>query len=574
MKQNGPDSAAVRQIGGYMARKHTVVGLDIGSHAAKAAWGEQRGRSVVITRVESLRLPAGKENLDSVIQPWIEKLGIRRHPCVLGISAADTIFQPLFLAPEDPRSPEQAAVMEVLRFKEMASDPMIFAHSQININPGERRLLLAMARAAIIERALERARGWELEMLNVVPTPAALFEAAIATEEAAPPQQPAVYANIGASGTEIAIGSRDTGLLFARAFGAGGQMFTDAVSRSEQIPAVQAENRKLSEGAIGADSPLSSALAQVADTWIRELQSCLAVYRSLFPDRRAQPSRVLLTGGGAELRGMAERVSAALQLPASLLPPLPGLSTTPRYGSFSAAAGLAIAGIRAESGSPVMSLLPEETRVELIFRRQKPYWISAGIAALLILAVSLAAGYLDFKRMEKHLRDQDEKLRRRQALMAEIDSIRAKNEIIAEMARPVRSVIDRAPAICEIISMAAGAASQQESFFLVADAETYFSQAPAQPSGPVPGMRERRRAVQRPSEVLTSTSGIDRVIIEGYTRNTSLASVKNLITRLSEADFIQSADLLTDDRMAPPPVPVADHMLSQRFALDIRLKSP
>jgi len=160
-------------FGEHMARKGTVVGIDIGQYAVKAVWAERRGGTPIVTRMESLRLPTDRSDSGNIIGPWIEKMGIPAFPCVIGLPGAQSIFQPLFLPPEDLRTFEQATAMEVVKFNEMASETMIYGFSPISINPGERRLILSMARPSVLHDALGRARTLGLDVIDIVPTPAA-----------------------------------------------------------------------------------------------------------------------------------------------------------------------------------------------------------------------------------------------------------------------------------------------------------------------------------------------------------------------------------------------------------------
>ena len=50
-------------------------------------------------------------------------------------------------------------------------------------------------------------------------------------------------------------------------------------------------------------------------------------------------------------------------------------------------------------------------------------------------------------------------------------------------------------------------------------------------------------------------------------------SVKDLITKMSASDFVESVDLLSDDKLISPPT--ADGMpVQQRFVIDVRIVTP
>lgn len=555
--------------GKHMARKGTVVGIDIGQYAVKAVWAERRGRKAVVTRMESLRLPTDRSDSGAIIAPWLEKMGIVGSPCVIGLPGAQSIFQPLFLPPEDLRTFEQATAMEVVKFNEMASETMIYGFSPITINPGERRLILSMARPSVLDEALSRARGLGLDVIDIIPTPVAAFNALDACAEDS--STPSLYLTVGYSGTELAIGSR-TGLLFARAFAGGGQMFTDALAKSTRTPASQAENGKLTEGSLLPGAASAAVLSKVADLWLAEVQSCLSVYRSLFPGREAQPTRAILAGGGADLRGLAEHASATLGIPVVTATGVPGHPDAPKATHFAVAAGLAACGLNVATSC--LSLLPPDLRDEMTFRRQKALWIAAGVAAVLILAVSLLGGFRYSTRMGNHLRIQESSLAKRQQLAADIDSIKARSDQILAMARPVRNLLTAGPIQRDLITLVASAKAPGDSIVMVSDAESYFSRRwVASPAAAPRGMRDHRRQAAPPPAVNVATSGLQRIIVEGFTRTANLSTVKDLITKLSASDIVESADLLSDDKLILPPA--ADGMpIQQRFVIDVRIVTP
>ena len=548
-----------------MSRKGTIVGVDIGQYAVKAVWAERRGRSLVVTRMETLRLPTDRSDSGVIVAPWIEKMGIAKLPSVIGLPGAQSIFQPLFLPAEDLRTFEQATAMEVVKFNEMASETMVYGFSPIAINPRERRLLLSMARPSVLQETMARARSLGLDVIDIVPTPAAAFN--VLDLSTADHPAPYLCINIGYSGTELAVGSR-AGLLFARAFAGGGQMFTDALAKSAGIPAAQAENLKLTEGSLLKGSASAAALSKVADLWLAEVQSCLAVHRSVFPDRGVQPARAVLAGGGAELRGLADYTAAKLGIPVVAANALPGHPNAPKAAHFAVAAGLAAVGLRA--ATTPLSLLPPDLRDEMTFRRQKAFWIAAGITAVLILATSLLGGFRYSIRMRHKLDEQKASLAKRQQLGAELDAIKARNDQMVAMAQPVRNLLMAGTTVRDLITLIATCKASGDSIVMISDADSYFTRqwAAAQPAAR--GLRDRRRASAPPVTSNIATSGLQRVIIEGITRTPNLSTVKELITKLTSSGLVESADLLSADKLRSEPIPEGVGF-QQRFVMDLKV---
>lgn len=579
-----------------MPQYDTVIGLDIGSHTICAAWVRRTSGKPLVTRTESLALPQDATVAKSLVGPWAERVGLRKHPCVIGISSQQTMFQPFSLPPGDPRTEEQAAAMEVVKFNEMASETMLFDQASFKLTPDERRILVAMARPSVVDNALKFAENLELNVIDVIPTCVGLFnllEAAVTRHDA-----PFIYANIGGSGTELAIGSASIGMMFARSFSSGGQTFTDALAAAKNMPRTRAEVEKIDHGCVTQDEPpaepdetskpklalksatppvnlpaidgtVVSPLRRAADLWVSEMQSSLSVYRSLFSDAATRPARIVLAGGGSLLAGFAEYIAEKLQIETVCAEGIKGLKGAKDHALYAAAAGLALTVQRAQVVR--ISLLPERLRDELSFKQQKPYWISAGVVAGLILAVSLVGGYRDSLKMERHLSVQDASLNRRKALVDEIETIEAGSQLMRDMSRPLSALLRAAPLMRDLITLVAECKDKNDQITMVCDEASYFGNAPLRPPEDAAATYSRRRRTGPDLEAETRKLAVcERVLVEGITLQRDLTTVKALIAALKTADFVKSADLLSDDQLVETP---GRRITKGRlFVIDVRMK--
>lgn len=530
-----------------MPAKRTIVGLDIGRAVVKAAWAESRGGVPRVVRTESLKLPPGVLDTRGVLLPWLEQQRIAQYPCVVGIPGDKAMFQPFMLPPGDPRSLDDAANMETVKFNEMASETMVYGFTPIELNPGEKRLLLAMARPSVLSQYLSLQKEAGLNIVDAVPTPAALFRA-LHTANGAAGEGVTLYLGLGHSATDLAIAGSQSGLLFARAFASGGQVFTDRLAREGRLAGAVAEAAKIERGSLLPDADTAPALRQAADQWLTEVESCLSVYRNLFRGRNTEIARVVLCGGAAALPGLAAYTAAKLGLQqvalASELKDRQGLQAPM---TFATAAGLALCGL--DPDGTHISLLPADMRDELMFRRQKPHWIGSAVIAALILAVSLAGGLYVYRRQSADLRGQKASLKRRQDLVTEIERIHARSSQILQMAAPVERMAKGGPALRRLISLVGEKKSARDRITLICDADSYFFDEDLAPVDTrTMGMRERKRREQMETSRM-SNAGISNAVIRGYTRESSLTTVKQLITDLRAADFVANADLLSDDKL-------------------------
>lgn len=432
--------------------------------------------------------------------------------------------------------------MEVIQFNEMASETMSYAYAPLALNPVETRLVLAMVRPTLLETILSRVTDLGLRPVDVVPLPVAVFNAMESVVD--PHDEPYMAIHVGHTTTEVAVGSSG-GFMFGRAFSSGGGMFTDAIAKARGVSASQAEAMKQDSAGIG-QTDSGDGLAAIADLWLTEVQSCLSVYRSVYPERTSSVQRIVLSGGAALLPGFARHVQDQLGIATTVIDALPGDPDHEQPGTFFAAAGLAVSGL--EDPPVNLSLLPEQMRDEQSFRTQKPYWIAAAVTAALILGVSLVGGYRDQKRKEAHLQVVSANLKKMQDLKRDIELVRDHNKQLRDLAEPVRDMLEAGPLMRRLITLVANRMDTDDWLDMVCDADSYFSPQSFSDLSHVTARRGRRDKPRTHKE-----QGADdrfrHIIIQGYTRTPDLSTVKSLILKLENTDFVESADLLSDDRV-------------------------
>ena len=121
----------------------TVIGLDIGQHAVKAVRAVVRGGVFKTTHLETMRLPAGMGATETaaMLARWLEQLGFKGEPCVIGLRGLTVLFQTLALPPQDPRPADQAVAMEIARLSEISTESMLYGFAPIATEDETRRFL-------------------------------------------------------------------------------------------------------------------------------------------------------------------------------------------------------------------------------------------------------------------------------------------------------------------------------------------------------------------------------------------------------------------------------------------------
>lgn len=163
--------------------------------------------------------------------------------------------------------------------------------------------------------------------------------------------------NIGASTMNVNLvqGSRS---LFTRDITIGGSQFTDILQKNLGISFLQAEavKRGVSDAVEGIEEKaIEPLMGNVTEMVAMEIQKTFDFYRATTEDDYFVPQKILISGGGSKLSGLAQDLSARLEMPVEVLDPFRNIKVDtrkfdPDYLSeimpeMAVAVGLAIRGV-------------------------------------------------------------------------------------------------------------------------------------------------------------------------------------------------------------------------------------
>ncbi len=549
-----------------------VIGLDIGRYSVKAAWVRMRANKPSVLRTEMLRLPLDDTNLDGVIGPWLAKLGIGRTPCVIGLQGQRCVFQPFALLKDDPRTDKQIAAMEVRKFMELSSEAMNYDFTPFTVDNKDRRLMLSLARVQSINEILQMVMRMGVNVIDIVPAPVAVYnimETLLPTH-----RKPFMFVNVGFSGTDIAVGVSN-GLIFVRSFPCGGQMFTDALAKNSGHTFSQAEHIKLTRGSLQQNSETAKVFSGAADIWLADVRSCLSVYSNVYPAEKMDPQRLVMVGGGAELPGFAEYAAKALGRSVENLRAMPGRKNAEKSATFAVPVGLAVTVLTGPAPVKV-SFLPSRMRDDLVFRSQKPYWIAAGITAILALAVLIFSGFRALRRLKARVDQERAYYKTLESLDKQIVKVKKDIEELKNRDEPLKELLDAGPKMRRVIDNIADTLATNDWVAMVCDIDSYYMP----PLESTRSVQLNLRTHRRPESVSRApplrNHNFYKIIIEGYTQAANYSSVKDFIMRLKQAPFVADADLLWDDAKVDRtmfrnlPVPSNQHHFVISLDLDMK----
>ena len=163
--------------------------------------------------------------------------------------------------------------------------------------------------------------------------------------------------NIGASTMNVNI-VKGTRSLFTRDITVGGSQFTDVLQRNLGLSFQQAEavKRGVSHAVEGVEEKsIEPLMNNVTEIVAMEIQKTFDFYRATSEDNHTVVQKILISGGGSKLSGLAQELSRRLELPVEVMNPFRNIRVdTRKFDSdylsevmpeMAVAVGLAVRGV-------------------------------------------------------------------------------------------------------------------------------------------------------------------------------------------------------------------------------------
>ncbi|WFB34419.1 pilus assembly protein PilM [Kiritimatiellota bacterium B12222] len=554
----------------------SVVGLDIGQHSIKLVQASANGQKLRILRAEEIPLPLNASEIGAVLHRWWDESHLGHCPVVTQVGGSRVLYQHLKMEAEDPRDYAQVAHMEAQRFSEMTDSQMEASVSPASRLKQERNLLLCMARPDLLEMALAPALSAHLNLVNACPAPVALYNGFTSLGE--PIHQPTLFADVGATHTEVIIGDGQ-GVRFARSFSLGTGQLTQSLASQAHISFAQAERLRIKALSTAELSPeLEGILDSFVRQWNQELNACLQMYQESAGKAHDNEDirRVMISGGGTLWKPLQTALKQTLSLSVSFPGRLPNQQSQ-ESPSFIIACGLAADGLgiaRAPS-----SLLTPQLRQGLNRKRNKQYWVATSVFSVAALAMFGAATQISFQRERKQLDKHNATLQRSDAIRQESETLLLKKQQVDTMIMPLADFVSNSTRIRDLTLFIALEKDPQDFLTFLGDSESYLlirleSADDKEKRTLSPARRLALQQLNRQQAQAMRDARMQRIIVEGFTQKKDLSTVKILIEKLSSLPTVERADLLRDDLVFPDPEHEklwASNGYS-RFVLDLRLK--
>ncbi len=466
-----------------------AVSVDPGSHQWKVLACKDGKGGLALTRFGAVDAAEGARGLAS--------LGVPLGGAVLGLSGRDMTLR----YTQVPPSPDwQLRNLMELEIQDLASQSGGSLSADYNLLPvtGEEvemdTILLALARDEALDRVADVVRDAQGSVSGHVPNCVALYNAYLRTAQVEDTDEVVCLANLGNETIDVAL-LRGHELLFARNLTGGCKVLDDAISKAFNVSARKADQLKRdlldldpdSRGryASGQAEKVTVAAGGAASMFVSAIQSSVMFCQSQTKVEGLRLDRVLISGGGANLRGVRGMLREALRCPVERFDPFEAvdLSQLPAEDAeqlaalrSEAAVALGLAITRLDDSVYSLEILPESVKKRQRFLQRTAWNVAAGAIGVALLGFGavqakeqLASAEQaerrvssDRRRIERTHEDADELIAQNRVDQAIADALAARALPLHGLLRTMRAVRDTVPPELWISSIEVGMAGGRE----------------------------------------------------------------------------------------------------------------
>lgn len=349
-----------------LGKKKSVAGLDVGSSSIKMVELEGKANSLNLVSFGFENLP-GDTIIDGqimelnvvsdVIQNVCNNHQVNADKVITGVSGHSVIIKNIVLPPMSRDELEESIDWHAEEhipydLSEVSLDYQVTAET-----PEATHVLIAACKRERIDN-IKQAIQLSGRQAVVIDVDTFALQNCYEVNYQPSDYQVVTLLNIGASTMNVNI-VKGTRSLFTRDITVGGSQFTDVLQRSLGLSYQQAEavKRGVSKAVEGIEEksiePLMNNVTEIVAT---EIQKTFDFYRATTEDNTTKVQKILISGGGSKLNGLAEELSARLELPVEVLDPFRNINVDtrkfdPDYLSeimpeMAVAVGLAVRGVQ------------------------------------------------------------------------------------------------------------------------------------------------------------------------------------------------------------------------------------
>ncbi len=346
----------------FAGRRVDAIGIDIGSRSIKMAEVSSRGNRPFLKRMAIMDVPesvledgmiSDEDMLAETLQRMAAKNGFSGYQVAVALGGRSLFIREVVFPRMSEKELRQAIRWDLEKYVPFSPEQLYFDFSIVG--PGAtdmevRLLLIAAPREGVdaITRVVAKA-GLQLVAIDIEP---------LAIQRTLPETPDCVLIDTGASFSQVTL-FQNNSPVFTRNIPIGGNQFTASVMEGMELGRDEAELIKHGHGGSsdesnGGSAPdvLTGQIDRIVGELAGEVRRTLEYYQ--VQNRNVNISKVFITGGGAKMNKLPEKLSAILELPVSLHDPLEGMESQSSFNKqylreigpqMSVAVGLAMRGV-------------------------------------------------------------------------------------------------------------------------------------------------------------------------------------------------------------------------------------
>jgi type IV pilus assembly protein PilM len=319
----------------------SAIGLDIGTSGVRAAELSFGKGQITLEKFGQVALPEGAVRDGEVVNPEAVAAAIKQlwahtkftsKKVVLGVANQKVVVRQVDLPWMEVDELKKSLVFQVQDFVPMPVEQAVLDFhplEELTTESGARMLrgLLVAASRDMVHASIEAVTRAGLSTVMVDLTSFAVIRSLADADHLGMGAQVEALVDVGARVTNIVVHQGGVP-RFVRILLMGGQDVTDAVAERMGVPQEQAEAMKQQLGigvpAEGMDGQAAARVVEaVGASFVDEIRGSLDYY--LASSGSSPLSRLVLTGGGARLGGLAQRLQATTRLPVEIGSPIHSL---------------------------------------------------------------------------------------------------------------------------------------------------------------------------------------------------------------------------------------------------------
>ena len=321
-------------------KKKSVAGLDIGSSSVKMVELDGKSNQLSLVALGYQNLPDDTiidgqimelNVVSDVIQNVCTNFQVNATQVVTGVSGHSVIIKNIVLPPMSQDELEESIDWHAEEHIPYDLADVSLDYQVTNNTPDATHVLIAACKRERIDNVRQAVQLAGKEPFVIDVDTFALqncYEFNYQPDDS----QVVTLLNIGASTMNVNI-VKGTRSLFTRDITVGGSQFTDVLQRSLGLSFQQAEavKRGVSHAVEGIEEKsIEPLITNVTEIVAMEIQKTFDFYRATTEDNDTVVQKILISGGGSKLQGLARDLSARLELPVEVLDPFRNIKVDSR----------------------------------------------------------------------------------------------------------------------------------------------------------------------------------------------------------------------------------------------------